>query len=253
MAGHSEWHNRVHRKRRQDKKKAKTFSKLSRKIQVAAREGGGDPEWNPNLRMLIDKAKDAEMPKENIQRAIKKGTGELEGVDYEPAVYEGYGPAGVAMIVKALTDNNRRTVADVRNIMKEHGGTLGDAGSVKWMFDTKGVVTLPMDETDYDEVFLAAAEAGAEDIIEKPDDELIEVRTSPDDLTDVYEVIRDAGLKTERSELTMIPNATHEVTDEDAPQVMRLMDRLNDHDDVEQIYSNFEISDEALEAYDVAS
>jgi YebC/PmpR family DNA-binding regulatory protein len=253
MAGHSKWANRVHRKTRQDKKRAKTFSKLSRMIQVAAREGGGDPEWNPSLRMYMDKAKEAEMPKDNIERAIKAGTGELEGVNYEPAIYEGYGPTGVAMIVKVLTDNNKRTVAEIRNIMKEHGGNLGDAGSVTWMFESKGVVTLPMDETDYDEVFLIAADAGADDIIEDEDEDLIEVRCGPRDLTDVYEALKDAGFETKRSELTMIPNATHQVSDDDAPRVMKLLDRLNDHDDVEQIYSNFEISDEAMEAYDVAS
>ncbi len=253
MAGHSKWANRVHRKTRQDKKRAKTFSKLSRMIQVAAREGGDDPEYNPNLRMYIDKAKDAEMPKENIERAIKAGTGELEGVNYEPAVYEGYGPTGVAMIIKVLTDNNKRTVAEIRNIMKEHQGSLGEAGSVRWMFESKGVVTLRSENCDYDEVFMIGAEAGAEDVSMDEDDGTVEVRTDPQDLTDVYEALREAGLETERSELTMIPTATHQVSDSDAPKVMRLLDRLNDHDDVEQIYSNFEVSDEAMEAYDVAS
>ncbi len=253
MAGHSKWANRVHRKNRQDAKRSSAFSKLSRMITVAARDGGGDPDMNPTLRTYIDKAKDAEMPKDNIERAIKMGTGDIEGVTYEPGLYEGYGPAGVALMVSVLTDNSQRTVAEIRNIFKECGGNLGVAGCVQWMFESKGVVVLPGDQADFDEVFMVAVEAGAEDVVADEEENTIEVQTDPKHFSAVYEALKEAGMPTERAEVTMIPTATNPVSDQDAARVIRFLDRLNDHEDVQQVHSNFEISDEALDALEAAS
>ncbi len=253
MAGHSKWANRVHRKNRQDAKRSSAFSKLSRMISVAAREGGGDPDMNPTLRTYIDKAKEAEMPKDNIERAIKMGTGDLEGVTYESGLYEGYGPAGVALMVSVLTDNSQRTVAEIRNIFKDHGGNLGVAGCVQWMFESKGVIVVPRDQADFDEVFMIAVEAGAEDVVEDEEENTIEVHTDPKQFSAVYGALRETGMPTERAEVTMIPTATNPVSDQDAPKVIRLLDGLNDHEDVQQVHSNFEISDEALDALEAAS
>ncbi len=253
MAGHSKWANRVHRKTRQDAKRSSAFSKLSRMITVAARDGGGDPDMNPTLRTFIDKAKDAEMPKDNIERAIKMGTGELDGVTYETALYEGYGPAGVALMVSVLTDNTQRAVSEIRNILKEFGGNMGTAGCVQWMFHSKGVIVVPRDEVDYDEVFMMAVEAGAEDLIEDEEENTIEIHTEPRQFSAVYDALKKAGIPTERAEVTMLPTTTNPVSDEDAPRIIKLLDRLDDHDDVQQVHSNFEISDALLDALEAAS
>ncbi len=253
MAGHSKWANRVHRKTRQDAKRSSVFSKLSRMITVAAREGGGDPEMNPTLRTYMDKAKEAEMPKDNIEKAIKVGTGELEGVSYEPAVYEGYGPSGVALMVNVLTDNNQRTVAEIRNILKGGGGNLGVTGCVAWMFEQKGIIVVPRDQADFADVFMTAVDAGAEDVTEDEQENTIEIRTEPKQFAAVYNALREAGIPTERSEVTMIPTTTNPVPDEDASKVIRLLDKLTDHDDVQQVHANFEISDEVLDKLEAAS
>ncbi|MBU0610788.1 MAG: YebC/PmpR family DNA-binding transcriptional regulator [Armatimonadetes bacterium] len=245
MAGHSKWANTVHRKTRQDAKKSKIFAKMSRLITLAARDGGGNPDMNPRLRLIMDKARAAEMPADNIQNAIKRGTGEIEGVSYESAIYEGHGPGGISLMIEVLTDNKTRTVSDLRRILKVDGGSMSEAGSVTWMFEQKGVIAIPREKADYDELFMAAVDAGAEDVIE--DDEMLEVRTEPRAFQDVYDALQALGLEFERAEVTMIPTVSKEVSDEDAPKVLKLLDDINDNDDVQQVFSNFEISDEVLE------
>jgi len=245
MAGHSKWANIQHRKGRQDAKRGKVFGKLSRQLIVTAREGGGDPDTNPKLRTVVEAAKAAEMPKDKIEHAIKRGTGEIAGENFEQARYEGYGPAGVALIIDTLTDNGQRTVAEVRAIMRRHGGNMGSPGSVTWMFTPKGVIVVPLERTDEETVFLTAAEAGAEEVLQE--DENWEVHTSPESFVAVCEALRAEGMNPERAELTMLPTTTTPISDEDAPKLLRLLEELNDHDDVQQVLSNFEISDEALE------
>ncbi len=248
MAGHSKWANRVHRKTRQDVKRSKMFSKFSRALMVAAREGGGKPDDNPTLRSLIDQASAADMPKDNIEYAIKRGTGELEGVEFESVRYEGYGPGGVAMLVECVTDNNQRSVAEIRNIMSKRDGKMSGAGSVTWMFELKGVITVPR-EVDYEDLFLASAEAGAEDIVED-DEEYWEIRTPMEDFHQVLRALKEAGIPIERSELSMMPTSTVKVPDDQVGQLLRLLEDLDDHDDVQHVYANFDISDEAMAAYE---
>jgi YebC/PmpR family DNA-binding regulatory protein len=245
MSGHSKWANIQHRKGRQDERRGKVFGKLSKRIIMSAREGGGDPDLNANLRAIVDEAKAAEMPRDKIEYAIKRGTGEVEGVNYEVAQYEGYGPGGVAMIISCLTDNEKRSVSDVRSIMKKHGGSLGSPGSVTYIFQQKGEIALPKDAADEDTIYNLAVEAGAEEIADEGD--TWEIRTAPEDFTAVAEAIRAAGLVPERAELSMIPTTTAPVSDADAPKLFRLLDDLNDHDDVQQVFANFEISDEMME------
>jgi len=245
MAGHSKWANIVHRKTRQDAKKSKVFAKMSRLITLAARDGGGNPDMNPRLRLIIDKARAAEMPTDNINHAIKRGTGEIEGVTYETAIYEGHGPGGISLMIEVLTDNKTRTVADLRRILKADGGSMSEAGSVTWMFEQKGVLALKREGVDFDALFMAAVDAGAEDVIEEED--MLEVRTAPRAFQGVYDALREMGLELDRAEVTMLPTVTKEVNDEDAPKVLKLLDDINDNDDVQQVYSNFDISDEVLE------
>jgi len=249
MAGHSKWANRVHRKGRQDRKRSKLFNKLSRRIILAAREGDSDPDINYRLRAAIDQAQDADMPNDNIEYAIKRGTGEIEGISYESALYEGYGPAGIALMIDVLTDNANRTVAELRNLMKEWGGSLGSPGCVQWIFERKGVIVVPRDEVDEDSLFSLAIEAGAEDILDD-DEEVWEVRTEPGDYQQVYEVFKAAEIQMERSEVTMVPSSTAPVPDDEAPKVVRLLDELDEHEDVQNVFSNFEISDEVMLAMD---
>lgn len=251
MAGHSKWANRVHRKTRQDAKRSKIFSKFSRALMVAAREGGSDPDHNPTLRSLIEQARAVQMPNDNIEYAIKRGTGQVEGVQFEAVRYEGYGPGGVAMLIECVTDNNQRTVAEVRNIMSKRDGKLGGAGSVTWMFEQKGVITVPRAEVDYEEVFLIAAEAGAEDFVDD-DPEYIEIRTALENYHTVRDALIAAGIPIERSELSMMPTSYVQVADSEAGKLLRLLEDLDDHDDVQHVYANFEISDEALEAFEAA-
>ncbi len=245
MAGHSKWANIVHRKTRQDAKKSKVFAKMSRLITLAARDGGGNPDMNPRLRLIMDKARAAEMPTDNINHAVKRGTGEIDGVSYETAIYEGHGPGGIALMIEVLTDNKTRTVADLRRILKVDGGSMSEAGSVTWMFEQKGVLALKREGVDFDELFMAAVDAGAEDVIEEED--MLEVRTEPRAFQGVYDALREMGLEFDRAEVTMLPTVTKEVNDEDAPKVLKLLDDINDNDDVQQVYSNFDISDEVLE------
>ncbi len=246
MAGHSKWHNIKNKKAKMDAKRGQIFTKIIRELTVAARQGGGDPEFNPRLRIAIDKAKAANMPAENIERAIKRGTGELEGVTYEEVSYEGYGPEGVAIIVEALTDNRNRTTAEVRHIFSKHGGNLGSSGCVSFLFEDKGVILVPKSEYDEEEIFEKAIEAGAEDMISE-DSEFYEIRTAPQDLYSVKEALESEGVKIEKAELTKIPSTEVEIKDQHtAEKLMKLLDALEENDDVQKVYSNFDIPEEIL-------
>ncbi len=242
MAGHSHWSNIKRRKKAQDKKKAKKFSKLSRKISVAAKEGGGDPEFNPQLRMAIEKAKSEDMPKENIERAIKKGTGELEGVDYEEIMFEGFGPAEMKVIISVLTDNRNRTVAELRTIFEEFGGNLGEDGSVRWLFEKKGYFVILKNSAPEKIVLEVALENGAQDYDLL--DDAYEIYCEPDDYTDLSEAFRDAKVSVEYSEVGMIPNATRELNGKKALKARNFIDKLEDHDDVEKVWFDCEIPEE---------
>ena len=247
MAGHSKWANRIHRKSRQDAKRGKLFGKLSKEIIVAARMGGGDPSVNNRLRLGIEAARAVSMPVDNIERAIKRGTGEIDGVSYEEITYEGYGPGGAAMMLTCLTDNKTRTVAEVRRLFDRAGGNLGEAGSVAWMFEQKGVLVVARGEkVDGDELLLAAADAGADDVTEE--DEYFEIVTDPRDYQGVHDALKEAGYEFDRAELTFVPRSNVPVPDDRARNLLNLMEQLDDHDDVQQVYSNFEVSDEALAA-----
>jgi len=243
MAGHSKWANIKHRKGAQDAKRGKVFTKLIKEITVAAKIGGGEVETNPRLRLAVDKAKQANMPKDNIDRAIKKGTGDLDGVSYEEGVFEGYGPGGVAVIVEFLTDNRTRTVADVKHIFSKHNGNLGVSGSVAFMFDRKGMITFN-DDADFDTVFEVALESGAEDV--KDEDGVIEIITDPGDYEQVRNALSDKDLAFETAEITMLPQTTTAIEGKNAEQLMKLIDKLEDNDDVQNVYANFDISDEEM-------
>jgi YebC/PmpR family DNA-binding regulatory protein len=248
VSGHSKWSSIKHKKGAADAKRGKLFSKLSRAIIVAAKEGGGDPTGNLSLQNAIEKAKSYSMPKDNIDRAIAKGSGaDADASAFETVVYEGYGPSGVAVIVEALTDNRNRTASDVRHTFAKNDGNLGGSGAVSWLFERRGVVLVPAAGTDEDELTLAAAEGGAEDIA--LDGSSYQVLTAPENLAAVREAIERAGFTIDSAELTMLPKTTVEVADEgDAKKVLRLMDQLEDNDDVQDVYANFDIPEQVLEA-----
>lgn len=246
MAGHSKWANIQHRKKAQDAKRGKLFTRLIREIVVAAKAGGSDLDANPSLRTAVDKAKGQSVPKDAIERAVKRGAGELDGSDYEEIRYEGYGPAGIAFIVDCLSDNRNRTVAEVRHAFSKGGGNLGQSGSVAYMFDNVGVL-LYSPEHDEDSIMEAALEAGAEDVI-VADDDSIEVITAPGDYVAVKQAMTDAGLEPEESDLTMRPQTSTGVGVEDAQKILRLVDLLESSDDVQEVYINAEIPPEAYEA-----
>ena len=246
MSGHSKWASIKHKKGAVDAKRGKIFTKLIKEITVATRMGGKDPEANARLRTAIAAAKAENMPKENIERGIKKGTGELEGSTYEEATYEGYGPGGVAVLVEVLTDNKNRAVADVRHLFERHGGGLGAAGCVAWMLSQKGLIVLPRDQTDEERLFEAALEAGAEDI--KEGEKEFEVVTEPSLFEQVKTAIEDAELTPILAEITMIPKTTTNLEGKHAQQMLTLMELLEDNDDVNHVYANFDISDEVMEA-----
>lgn len=245
MSGHSKWANIKHRKGAQDAKRGKIFTKLIREITVAAKTGGGDPDANARLRTAIDKSKFENMPKDTIDRAIKKGTGDLDSVNYEEDSFEGYGPGGVAIIVEFMTDNRQRTVADVRHIFSRNNGTLGVTGSVSFLFDRKGLISFPND-TDFDRIFEVALEAGAEDV--KDEEDSFEVITDPSNFTAVRDALAAGGLKFESAEVTMIPQTMVKLEGKQAEQMLKLMEKLEDYDDVQNVYANFDISDEEMEA-----
>ncbi|MDP8204155.1 MAG: YebC/PmpR family DNA-binding transcriptional regulator [Candidatus Tenebribacter mawsonii] len=244
MSGHSKWSSIKHKKGAADAKRGKIFTKLVKEIIVAAKEGGGDQEMNPRLRLAVSTAKGANMPNANIERAIKRGTGELEGVNYEHFTYEGYGHNGVAIIVETLTDNKQRTVADVRHIFSKYGGNLAENGSVSYMFDQKGLIVIPENDLDEDEVMMASLDAGAEDLIVEDGNYLI--YTAYSDLHSVLKKLEEAEYNIEKAELTRIPQNTINA-DEVAEKLLKLIDLLEDCDDVQKVYANFEISDEIFE------
>ncbi|MFU8877357.1 MAG: YebC/PmpR family DNA-binding transcriptional regulator [Wenzhouxiangellaceae bacterium] len=245
MAGHSKWANIQHRKKAQDSKRGKIFTRLVREITVAAREGGGDPDANPRLRLAWDKANAANVPKDNIERAIKKATGELEGVSYEEITYEGYAPGGVAVMVETVTDNRNRTVAAVRHAFSKHGGNLGTDGSVAYLFEKKGVITYAPG-TGEDRIMEAALEAGAEDI-ETDDDGSTEVLTSPEQFSEVLAGMRAAGLEPDEAEVTMRPATLVEQDEESGRKLLKFLDMLEDLDDAQNVWHNADIPAEAYE------
>ncbi len=263
MSGHSKWATIKHKKGAQDKARGKLFAKLIRQVEVAAREGGGDPDANPTLRTMFQKARDSSVPMDTIDRAIKRGTGELEGVRYEPVVYEAYAPCGVAVIIETLTDNRNRTGSDVRTAFAKNGGSMAEPGAVSWQFERKGVVLVPKTqaasgtgrsaqparELTEDEVMLAALEAGAEDVKDAGDS--WEITTAPSDLADVRAALEEAGMALDSAELTMVASNTVPLDNEsDAKRVLRLIDLLEDLDDVQNVYANFDIPDSILDLVD---
>ena len=248
MSGHSKWSTIKHKKGAADARRGKLFSKLSRAIMVAAKEGGSDPASNIALQNAIEKARSYSMPKDNIERAIAKGTGEgTDGSTFETVVYEGYGPEGVAVIVEALTDNRNRTASDVRHLFTKFGGNLGATGAVAWQFERRGIVLVPADGVDEDELVLAAADAGAEDV--ERDGSTFVVSSAPEELARVREALEAAGLALESVGLSMVPKTTVAIADEStARQVVRLVEGLEDSDDVQDVYANFDIPEAVLEA-----
>ncbi|HEX6208712.1 MAG TPA: YebC/PmpR family DNA-binding transcriptional regulator [Actinomycetota bacterium] len=244
MSGHSKWSTIKHKKAAQDQRRGKLFSKLIRAIEVAAREGGGSVEGNPTLASAVQKAKEFSVPNENIERAIKRGTGDLGGVRYEEVVYEGYGPGGVAVLVATLTDNRNRTGSDVRSTFTKRGGNLGDPGSVSFLFERKGVIRVSREEADEDRLLELVLEAGAEDLVEDGDE--WEVRTGPTAFADVRTVVEGAGIPISSAEVTMLPQTTVPVEGSEAKQVLGLIEALDDLDDVQAVYANFDIPEEML-------
>jgi YebC/PmpR family DNA-binding regulatory protein len=248
VSGHSKWSSIKHKKGAADAKRGKLFSKLSRAIIVAAKDGGPDPAGNLALQNAIEKARSYSMPKDTIERAIAKGAGEgSDGASFETVVYEGYGPEGVAVLVEALTDNRNRTASDVRHLFTKHGGNLGTSGAVAWQFERRGVVLVAADGVDEEELLLVAADAGADDV--ELDGTTFQVSTAPEALTTVREAIEAAGFGIETAELSMIPKTTVAIGDEGvAKQVVRLVEGLEDQDDVQDVYANFDIPEQVLEA-----
>jgi YebC/PmpR family DNA-binding regulatory protein len=242
MSGHSKWATIKHKKGAADAKRGKVFTKIIKEITVAARMGGGEEESNPRLRTAVIKAKSANMPKDNIERAIKKGTGDLEGVDYVELNYEGYAPGGVGLLIETLTDNKNRTAADVRTILAKSGGQLASTGAVSYMFKRKGLIGYSKESLDFDKLFEAALEAGAEDVSD--DNGYIEVVTDPSDFANVLEKLQAAGFVQESAEVSMVPDTRASLSNEATAKVLRLIDRLEDNDDVQSVASNLEIPDD---------
>lgn len=242
MSGHSKWATIRHKKGAADAKRGKIFTKLIKEITVAARQGGGDLDANPRLRTAVDKAKSANMPKDNIDRAIKKGTGDLEGVDYTEMIYEGYGPGGVAIMVEALTDNRNRTAADIRSIFTKGGGNLGETGCVSYMFKRKGVIAYDPEKYAEDQILEVALEAGAEDVA--GDESTIEVTCEPEDFEAVRDALVGAGLEHEMAEVNRVPEATISLDGDGTAKALRLIETLDDHDDVQEVSTNLDIPDD---------
>jgi YebC/PmpR family DNA-binding regulatory protein len=245
MAGHSKWANIKHRKTSEDAKRGKIFTKIIKEIIVAARIGGGDTNANPRLRGALLNARVNNVPKDNVERAIKKGTGELEGVQYEESTYEGYGPGGAAVLLESLTDNKNRTVADVRHLFNKYGGNLGENGCVSWMFQKKGWIAAAKNAVKEDILMAAALDAGAEDILED-DTENYEILTAPEDFEAVKKSMEEAGIPLGDAEVTMLPQSYVRLSGKEAEQMVKLMDALDDSDDVQKVYTNADIADDAL-------
>ncbi len=245
MSGHSKWHSIRHKKGIVDARRGKLFAKLIRAIEVAARQGGGDPKGNPTLATAIQKARDASMPMDNIERAIKRGTGELEGTAYERVSYEAYAPGGVALLIDVLTDNRNRAASEVRSIVTRNGGSMGEPGSVSWIFEMKGVVSVEAGVIDEDELLELAAEAGAEDV--DTDGTVWEIRCSPEALKDLRRLLEERGVPLLQAEVSMVPQTTVPVSDRaTAQKVLKLMEALEESDDVQAVYANFDIPEEIL-------
>ena len=245
MSGHSKWSTIKHKKGKTDAQRGKLFSKLVKEITSAAKSGGGDPDSNPRLRLAIDKAKESNMPSDNIDRAIAKGSGGGEGIIIEEITYEGYGPAGVAILVECMTDNKQRTVADIRHLFTKGGGNMGESGCVGWMFKKKGILTFEKEKIDEDKLAMDAIEAGAEDI--NLEESVLEVLTKPEDFIKVREALKEKGFVPESSEVSMFPQSTIKLIGEDARKVMNLVKSLDEYDDVQNVHANFDIPDEILE------
>ena len=244
MSGHSKWSTIKRKKGAADAQRAKLWGKLLRFVEVAARDGGGSIEANPTLATAVQKAKEASVPNDNIERAIKRGTGEIQGESFEEASYEGYAPAGVAVLVHCLTNNRNRTAQDVRSVFNGHDGKMAEPGAVSWMFEGKGVVIVTNDAGNEDEVFLVAADAGAEDV--RSSEETVEVITPPEATAAVRAALEGAGVRVESSDITQIPKSTIEPSEEDARKILRLIDALEELDDVQDVYANFDIPDDVL-------
>ena len=245
MSGHSKWSTIKHKKAAKDARRGKLFTKFIKEITAAARMGGGDIAANPRLRTAVQTARDNSMPNDNIERAIKKGTGELEGVAYEEVSYEGYGPGGAAFLVQVLTDNRKRTVSDIRHLFNKHGGSLGETGCVAWMFDSKGLIVVSKDAVDEEELIGLTLEAGAEDVTES--DDVYEIVTPPEDFNAVRESLDNAKVAVVSAEVTMIPKNTTTLGGKEAERTLSLTEDLEDHDDVQSVAANFDIPDEMLE------
>ncbi len=249
MSGHSKWSTIKRKKAAEDAKRGKLFTKLGREITIAAREGG-DPETNFKLRLAVEKAKAANMPKENIERAIRRGTGAEKGEELEEVYYEGYGPHGVALLVQVLTDNRNRAVSDVRRAFNRHGGSLGETGCVAWLFESKGYITISTDDSDPEELALLAIDAGADDVTIS--DDLVEVYTQPNDFQKVKENLESNGVTINSAELSMVPKSLIELDEQGTMKAMTLIDALEELEDVQQVYSNLNITDEIMAKYETA-
>ena len=244
MSGHSKWASIKHKKGAADAKRGKLFTKFIREITVAARQGGGKIETNPRLRLAIQRAKDSNMPQDNVERAIKKGTGELEGVSYEEVTYEGYGPGGIAILVEVLTDNKNRASGEIRNIFSKKGGNMAGQGSVSWMFEKKGYIVVNKESIEEDKLMSIVLEAGAEDL--KTEESTYAITTQPTDYENVKKALEDNKIKIEASEISNIPKNTVKVANDNAKKVVNLVSELEDHDDVQNVCANFDIPDEIL-------
>ena len=245
MSGHSKWHSIKHKKAATDAKRGKIFNKHAKLIETAARSGGGDPDMNPRLRTAMQAARDDNMPNDKIEKAVAKGSGEIKGVQYEEIMYEAYGPSGVAMIIQVITDNKNRTVGEIRHILQKHGGHLGESGSVAWNFAQKGVITVPSEGNEEDSVMEVLLEAGAEDLTNES--EGFEITTDPKNFMQVRDALTSAGISVSSSEVTWIPSTTVELAENDGRKLLKLMEFLDDHDDVQGVSANFDIPDDVLE------
>ncbi len=247
MSGHSKWSQIKHKKANTDAKKGKSFTKIVKEITVAARSGG-DPDGNPRLRLAIDKAKEVNMPSENIKKAIMKGTGELPGVNYEEVIYEGYGPGGAAVLMDVLTDNKNRTVSEIRHILSKNGGNLGESGCVAWIFDKRGYILVDKSKVDEDTLMSIALDAGAEDMKNDPEEDNYEIITAPETLDTVKNAIAGHKMNISLAEVTMLPKNYVPLEGNAAEQMIRLIDALEDHDDIQNVYANFDVADDTLKS-----
>lgn len=244
MSGHSKWAGIKHKKAIVDSRRGKVFSKISRELTVAAKMGGGNPDMNPRLRLAVEKARGVNMPSDNVKRAIMKGTGELPGTDYEETIYEGYGPAGVALMLDVMTDNRNRTVPEIRHILSKHGGSLAETGSVAWMFEKKGYLLVDKRIIDEDTLMSVALDAGAEDVKNEPGEESFEIITAPEDYSRVKEHLEKEKITLHLSEITFIPKSYIRLEAKDAVKMLKLMEAIEEHDDVQNVYANFDIPDD---------